>query len=158
MRACLIWVGRESARDPEGQWCAEYLKRLRPYLSLDVKAIKSAGSREMSIAETRRRESERIQACFLPGDKVVLCDERGRGLSSASWAAQLDRFLTAAPKRLVFVIGGSMGVSSALRQRAEFVLSLSKMTLPHGLARVLFLEQLYRGFCIRAGHPYHHEG
>jgi len=87
-------------------------------------------------------------------EQVVLLDERGKQLSSKSLAAKLTDWQTDG-RDLCFVIGGPDGVSDAIRQRADMMWSLSKLTLPHGMARALLSEQLYRAWSLQTGHPYH---
>ena len=99
-------------------------------------------------------EGESILAKLQSGEQVVLLDERGRQLDSQGLAGKLSDWQTDG-RDLCFVIGGPDGLSEACKQRADFSWSLSKLTLPHGLARVLFAEQLYRAWSLQAGHPYH---
>lgn len=87
-------------------------------------------------------------------EQLILLDERGRQFSSRSLATKLGDWQNDG-RDLCFVIGGPDGVSDACRQRANFTWSLSQLTLPHGLARVLFAEQLYRAHSLQTGHPYH---
>jgi 23S rRNA (pseudouridine1915-N3)-methyltransferase len=87
-------------------------------------------------------------------EQVVLLDERGKQLTSKSLAAKLTDWQTDG-RDLCFVIGGPDGVSDAIRQRADMMWSLSKLTLPHGMARALLSEQLYRAWSLQTGHPYH---
>jgi len=101
-------------------------------------------------------EGEQILSRLKADEQVVLLDERGKQLTSSSLAARLTDW-QAEGRDLCFVIGGPDGVSSACRDRANFTWSLSDLTLPHGLARVLFAEQLYRAWSLQAGHPYHRE-
>ena len=101
-------------------------------------------------------EGEQILSKLKADEQVVLLDERGKQLSSSGLAARLTDW-QADGRDLCFVIGGPDGVSSACRERANFTWSLSDLTLPHGLARVLFAEQLYRAWSLQAGHPYHRE-
>ena len=101
-------------------------------------------------------EGELILARLDKAERVVLLDERGRGLSSRGLAKKLAQW-QADGRNLCFVIGGPDGVSDACRQRADFTWSLSELTLPHGLARVLLAEQLYRAHSLQVGHPYHRE-
>jgi 23S rRNA (pseudouridine1915-N3)-methyltransferase len=89
-------------------------------------------------------------------EQLVLLDERGRSLSSKSLSAKLEGW-QAEGRDLAFVIGGPDGVSADVRQRASFVWSLSDLTLPHGMARVLLVEQLYRAWTLSTGHPYHRQ-
>lgn len=155
-QGCLIWVGKENQKDPEAQLCERYLQRIKRYTAMDVKILKPYQSRDE--AEVRRREGERLLEKLEPADYLVLCDEAGKELTSPGLAQLLDTPEPSTARRVVFLIGGAMGVSDATRQRADFVLSLSRMTLPHALARVMLLEQIYRALSIQAGHPYHHEG
>ena len=99
-------------------------------------------------------EGEQLLARLGSTEQVVLLDERGKQLSSRGLAARLNDWQTDG-RDLCFIIGGPDGVSDAVRQRADFAWSLSQLTLPHGMARVLFAEQLYRAWSLQAGHPYH---
>jgi len=101
-------------------------------------------------------EGRKILARINPADFVVNLDERGKEMSSTALSLQLCDWL-AAGRDLIFVIGGPDGVSNDCLQRADYRWSLSKLTLPHGLVRVMFVEQLYRAWSIDEGHPYHRE-
>ena len=101
-------------------------------------------------------EGQQILAKTNAKEQVVLLDERGRHLTSQELAGRLADWQTDG-RDLCFIIGGPDGVSSACRGRADFILSLSSLTLPHGLARVLFSEQMYRAWSLQSGHPYHRE-
>lgn len=99
-------------------------------------------------------EGEQILSKLDSTEQVVLLDERGKQLGSKSFAAKLSGWQSDA-RDLCFVIGGPDGVSESCRQRADFTWSLSTLTLPHGMARVLLSEQLYRAWTLQSGHPYH---
>lgn len=99
-------------------------------------------------------EGDQILAQLSTAERVVLLDERGKQLTSALLATKLSTWQSER-RDLCFVVGGPDGVSAACRQRADFVWSLSNLTLPHGLVRVLFAEQLYRAWSLQTGHPYH---
>lgn len=99
-------------------------------------------------------EGEQLLARLSDSEQVVLLDERGKQLTSKALTAQLSNW-QADGRDLCFVVGGPDGVSDACRQRADFTWSLSQLTLPHGLARVLCVEQLYRAWSLLNGHPYH---
>lgn len=99
-------------------------------------------------------EGEQILAKLVATEQVVLLDERGKELSSRTLAASLADW-QADSRDLCFIIGGPDGVPDTIRQRADFIWSLSQLTLPHGMARVLLAEQLYRAWSLQAGHPYH---
>ena len=152
----LIWIGKENRRQPEAELCERYTARIKHYARLDIKIIKPQQTGD--LASIQRREAEKILESVDPGDFLVLCDERGKQMSSEALSQFMVDKAGASGRRVVWLIGGAMGVSHAVRQRANFMLSLSKMTLPHALARVFLLEQIYRALTIRAGHPYHHEG
>ncbi len=99
-------------------------------------------------------EGEQVLAKLQDAEQVVLLDERGKALSSSGLASKLADWQRDG-RDLCLVIGGPDGVSDACRRRADFTWSLSSMTLPHGLARVLVAEALYRAWSMNSGHPYH---
>jgi len=101
-------------------------------------------------------EGEKVLAKMRPAEQMILLDEHGRQYTSRELAGKLDDWQTVG-QDIAFVIGGPDGVSAAVRQRADLCWSLSKLTLPHGLARVFFAEQLYRGWSLMTGHPYHRD-
>ena len=99
-------------------------------------------------------EGELINAKLSPTEQVVLLDERGKQMSSKSLASKLTEWQSDG-RDLCFIIGGPDGVSGVVRQRADMMWSLSQLTLPHGMARALLSEQLYRAWSLQTGHPYH---
>lgn len=101
-------------------------------------------------------EGEQLLARIRSSEQVVLLDEKGTQYSSQVLATRLSDW-QADGRDLCFVIGGPDGVAAACRQRADVTWSLSALTLPHGLARVLLVEQLYRAWSLQNGHPYHRE-
>ena len=101
-------------------------------------------------------ESKQILASLSRSELVVLLDERGRQFDSRKLAGRLTQWQSDG-RDLCFVIGGPDGVSEDCRKRADITWSLSRLTLPHGLARVLLAEQLYRAHTLQTGHPYHRE-
>ena len=120
-----------------------------------------------ALATTRRKKNDtgdkpkqdecmRILSMLSSTERVVLLDERGASWSSKQLAEKLADWQADA-RDVCFVIGGPDGVSDTFRERADSVWSLSKLTLPHGMARVLFSEQLYRAWTLQTGHPYHRE-
>ncbi len=120
---------------------------------LDVIATARRNKNEKSL-QAMAAEGEQILAKLNRKEQVVLLDERGKELTSRALAARLTDWQTDS-RDLCFIIGGPDGVSDAIRQRADFTWSLSQLTLPHGMARVLLAEQLYRAWSLQAGHPYH---
>lgn len=117
-----------------------------------IATVRRSGSKQSRQAMAR--ESEQILARLARKEQAVLLDERGKQLTSASLATKLGEWQRDG-RDLSFIIGGPDGVSDACRQRADFTWSLSQLTLPHGMVRVLFAEQLYRAWSLQAGHPYH---
>ncbi len=126
---------------------AEYEKRLGRYCSLELCELPETGDVEKEGAAALSR---------LPAGSYVtaLCVE-GRGMSSEELAALLRECALDGRSRLCFVIGGSEGLSDAVKERAQLRLSMSRMTFPHHLARVMLAEQLYRAFTINEGSKYH---
>ena len=104
--------------------------------------------------QARQAEGEQILGKLASQEQVVLLDERGRQFESRSLAEKLAKW-QGGGRDLCFVIGGPDGVSDACRQRADITWSLSQLTLPHGLARVILVEALYRAWSLQSGHPYH---
>jgi 23S rRNA (pseudouridine1915-N3)-methyltransferase len=148
-------AGRPSA------WVAEaeslYLRRLPKSWRAAVDRIAPSGKRQSGQAgDARLDESARILKRVDRADQMVLLDERGRAWRSREFASRLRRWL-AAGSDLSFIVGGADGVDDDCRARADEVLSLSSLTMPHELARVVLLEQLYRASTIIAGHPYHRD-
>jgi len=102
------------------------------------------------------REGERLLAAVQPADHVIVLDERGRELTTQELAAWLATRMQQGAD-ITFLIGGPDGLAPEVLARSNFRLALSRLTLPHALARVLLSEQLYRAHCILANHPYHRE-
>lgn len=152
MRCHVIAVGR--ARPGQARQLFEtYAARLSPPLAL----IEVEEKRPLPETQLREREAELILAALPKGAFLVLLDEHGKGLSSQGFAERLGAWRDQGVADLVFAIGGAAGHGSAARARADVTLSLGPMTWPHQLVRALLAEQLYRGFSILAGHPYHRE-
>ena len=132
-----------------------YGQRLPKQWQFRVDVIATASRSKKSSAESAKAaEGKKVLAKIKPRDCVVLLDERGTEYSSEELAAKLADW-QADGRDLTFIIGGPDGVSGACMARADLRWSLSRLTLPHGLARVLFAEQLYRAWTISTGHPYH---
>ena len=102
-----------------------------------------------------RAQSERLLAAIPSRGTTVVVDERGRAMDSLKFAKWLERLTIDQPHGVTFVVGGDVGLAEDVRQRADLVLSLSAMTLPHQLARVLLLEQIYRACTLMRNVPYH---
>ncbi len=143
MKIKVAWIGK--TKEPAIQALTEdYLKRISRYAEVEGLALKD----EAGVLALARGERQKDR------HKLVLLDSRGKQLSSEELAAFHEREQVQALP-LLFAIGGADGFSEEGRRQAGFVLSLGRMTLPHELARVVLLEQIYRAFTIMKNHPYH---
>lgn len=135
----------------------EYLKRLSPYARIKVEELKAEPFKnESDKLKSKQAEGERLLKLLAAQKEaaVFILDERGREFISTDFAKSLSKQQN---KKLVFVIGGTLGLSDEVLNRPDFqFLSLSKMTLPHELARVVLAEQLYRAVCINKDKSYHY--
>jgi len=111
----------------------------------------------MPEQEQKLKEAKNITESVGKGDYLVLLDERGKEFRTVEFAEWLEKRLMQPYKRILFVVGSSWGFSKEVYKIADMKISLSKMTFPHQLVRLLFTEQLYRAFTIIKGEPYHHE-
>ncbi|MGH8217703.1 MAG: 23S rRNA (pseudouridine(1915)-N(3))-methyltransferase RlmH [Steroidobacteraceae bacterium] len=156
MRWRVIAVGTRMPRWVD-QGFAEYARRLGSQRALALEELPPAPrSAGRAAAAAVRTEGERLLAKLRPGDFVTPLDERGRELSTrelADWVATRQR----EGRDVAFVIGGPDGLAEAVRARGDFTWSLSRLTLPHALVRVLLVEQLYRAHTVLARHPYHRD-
>ncbi|MCI8595081.1 MAG: 23S rRNA (pseudouridine(1915)-N(3))-methyltransferase RlmH [Oscillospiraceae bacterium] len=139
--------------------CAEYIKRLSPHCKLEVIEVPEAKlSQSPSLGEITlalEKEAEGIRKKMAPNASIVALCIEGRQRSSEELAQLLLTWEQNSAKNLVFLIGGSNGLHPSLKAEAWVQLSMSPMTFPHHLARVMLLEQLYRAFKINEGSPYH---
>jgi 23S rRNA (pseudouridine1915-N3)-methyltransferase len=131
----------------------DYLRRLRRYGKVTEVEIREAGAAD-TVTEGRRQEGIRLRDRLPPGTHLVALDQRGRGWTSEELAAQLDSWLLSS-RSVTLIIGGSHGLEPSLVTEAAQRWSLGPMTLPHQLARVVVVEQLYRAWTILRGEPYH---
>lgn len=137
--------------------CDDYLARLTGALAASLTEIEP-GPRPAGapVQPAIALEGRRLLAALHPGEHVVALDERGRELSTRELATWLSTRVREG-QDLAFLIGGPDGLASEVRARSHFTLSLSRLTLPHALVRVLLSEQLYRAHCILTHHPYHRD-
>nr|WP_255203537.1 MULTISPECIES: 23S rRNA (pseudouridine(1915)-N(3))-methyltransferase RlmH [Myxococcus] len=132
----------------------EYARRLGHYTRFELVELTEASGKKLKPGDAKAAEAEAILSKRKPQDWVVALDERGSLLDSVELSRYVGKAQTGA-KDLLFVIGGDEGLDESVRGAANLTLSLSKMTLPHRLARVVLVEQLYRAFTILKGEPYH---
>jgi len=159
MRVVIVCV---SKRQPA--WVAdafrEYAKRMPREARLELIEVKPlhrpANAGSAAIAALLAKEAERVRAALPKGCLVVALDERGKAVTTRELAAHLSRWIESG-RDVALVIGSADGLDATLRQSASLTLSLSRLTLPHGLARVVAAEQIYRAWSLRSGHPYHRD-
>ncbi|MGA0840090.1 MAG: 23S rRNA (pseudouridine(1915)-N(3))-methyltransferase RlmH [Pseudomonadales bacterium] len=132
----------------------DYARRLPRELALILKEIPVASRRALPIERARRQEGERICAELAARDWVVALDVEGRMQTTSGLAERLGHWMEQG-RDVAFLIGGPDGLDPICTARADERLSLSALTFPHGLVRVMLAEQLYRAWTVRAGHPYH---
>lgn len=137
----------------------EYSKRLTPFCKLETIAINEEKMPEDPTPALKEqvleKETQRLIAIIPENSYVVLLDVVGKQLSSPELAAKIDALTLAGKSHLTFVIGGAFGYTDALRRRADFAISFSKMTFTHQMIRLLLVEQIYRAFKISRGEKYH---
>lgn len=157
MKVSLLTVGKTDIK-----WVAEgagmYISRIRHYLPfemVEIPELKNASS--LSQDQIKQKEADLIMKNIHPGDFVVLLDEHGREFRSMEFSSWMEERMSRSGKDMVFVIGGAYGFADAVHERADFKISLSRMTFSHQLVRTIFVEQLYRAMTIMRGEPYHHE-
>jgi 23S rRNA (pseudouridine1915-N3)-methyltransferase len=135
----------------------DYVTRLPPQWRFQLDEIATATRRKSARPDSAKTaEAQSILSRVKPSEQVVLLDERGKQFTSRELADRIDQW-QAVGEDVVFVIGGPDGVADDIRKRANLVWSLSRLTLPHGLARVLYAEQMYRAWSLLSGHPYHRD-
>lgn len=138
---------------------AEYAKRLGAYCQLNIVEVADEKAPEqLSDAEAeliKQKEGERILAKVPQDSHVIALAIEGKSLSSEQLASQIEQLATYGTSKITFIIGGSLGLSKEVMQRANSTLSFSKMTFPHQLMRLILVEQVYRAFRIMKGHAYH---
>lgn len=160
MKLRLLCVGRIRSADLRPV-CGEYLARLKRYgpcEMVEVKAARVVGNDREAVRRAVAKESAGLAAALGTAtlrEELFVLDERGRPYSSLELSALLTAWERHGAKRPTFIVGGAYGMDDALKRRGR-LLSLSKMTLPHELCRLVLLEQLYRARTIQRGEPYHH--
>jgi 23S rRNA (pseudouridine1915-N3)-methyltransferase len=156
MKIKLLFIGKENLEELQTA-IQGYITKISSYNNFEVEAIPYLKSTQsLSIEIQKKQEGELFFKKITPQDIVVLLEERGKEVSSVQFSQFIQQRLNSGCKTVLFLIGGAYGFSEELYPRANFTLSMSKMTFPHKLARLLFVEQLYRAFTILKGEPYHH--
>lgn len=156
MRLSVLAVGHKLA-DWVAKGCQEYVKRMPrelPVVCVDIKPEpRGSKSREQLLAA----ECGRLQAALQGYKRIVVLDERGLDLTTVKLADFLEKWMREGGDT-AFIIGGADGIDEALKERADVMIRLSSLTLPHAMARLVLCEQLYRAISVVRNHPYHREG
>ncbi|MFO1442257.1 23S rRNA (pseudouridine(1915)-N(3))-methyltransferase RlmH [Bacillus sp. Bva_UNVM-123] len=158
MNISIITVGKLKEKYLK-QGIEEYVKRLSAYAKIEIievpdeKAPEELSETEMGIV--KQKEAERILAKINSDAYVIALAIEGKLKSSEELADSLDKLATYGKSKVAFVIGGSLGLSKDVLERADEMLSFSRMTFPHQLMRLILVEQVYRAFRINRGEPYH---
>lgn len=153
-----FWYIGKSTPDFIVEGISTYEKRIKhyiPYHSVVFPNIKKGD--KLSPTELKHKEGEMILKKLQPQDYLVILDEHGKEYRSLDFAQQLEKWTVSIGGRLIFLIGGAYGFSPEILAKANKKLSLGKGTYSHQLIRIMFLEQLYRGFTILKGEKYHNE-
>jgi len=154
MKISFLWLGK--CKDKEYITIInQYSQRLKHYVTHDVNSVKDPKSSAKNKQEIIKKEAAAVLSKLEKSDYVVLLDERGKHLNSKELADWVQHKLNISIARIVFVIAGAYGAHQTLKERADYTLSLSHMTLTHDMARIFILEQVYRAFTIIKGEKYH---
>ena len=136
----------------------DYKKRINHYINFDIRTIPDIKKNNNLNEEIqKRKEGELILSNLKGGSSMILLDEAGKTFSSRGFSGLLQKKMASGLKELVFVVGGPYGFSDEVYKTVPERVSISKMTFPHELVRLIFVEQLYRAFTILKGEPYHHD-
>ena len=155
MKLLIVAVGQRVPDWAQTAW-DDYAKRFPPELKVELKAVKTEPRGSKTLETLYAAERARIESVIPRGARVVALDERGTALTTVALAAKLKAWQLGADD-VALVIGGPDGLDPSFRQAAQERIRLSDLTLPHAMARVLLIEQLYRAWSINASHPYHRE-
>ena len=134
----------------------EYEKRLSKFAKLEIIEVEETKIQSKSAENVKKEECERLLKKIGERDFLILLDVHGEIISSEELATKLDSLVQKGISPITFVIGGTLGLSEEIRKRANFRLSISKMTFTHQMCRVILLEQIYRAFKINNNEEYHH--
>lgn len=154
MKIVVLSVGRVRQRfvlDAEG----EYLQRIKGSFQVELVELGMESPESMKPAEVQAREAEEVLKKIKTYDYLVVLDERGKEISSRALSEFIQTRMNSGSKSVCFVIGGAYGFAEKVRQEADLILSLSALTFPHQLTRMLLVEQLYRSHTLIKGISYH---
>lgn len=157
MKITVLAIGRTQS-EYLAKGISNYLDRIARYMPVELKILPDLKStRALSEEQQKDKEGRLILDSVTPADHVTLLDERGKQYTSREFAALIDKRASSGLKRLVLVIGGPYGFSPQVYDRADSLISLSRMTFSHEMVRLFLAEQIYRAMTILRGEPYHHD-
>lgn len=157
MKITLLCIGKTDDKYIN-EGIEKYLKRLKHYISFQIVVLPDVKNvKNLSEAQQKEKEGELFFKNLSNHDHVILLDEFGKSFRSIEFSAFLENKMVTSVQHIVFLIGGPYGFSDQVKERANDSMSLSKMTFSHQMVRLFFVEQIYRGFSIMKGEPYHHE-
>lgn len=151
MRLLILAVGKLKKNTPEDTLIQNYIKNA--VYPITVKEIDI--HKNLPTEQQKKEESASLLKAVPPHTKIIVLDEKGAQMTSRDFAGTLSKWQDAGCEQVAFLIGGAYGHSTDLKDKADLLLSLGKMTMPHMLARVVLTEQLYRAGLIAQNHPYH---
>lgn len=155
MKIRLIWPESSSEKDFASA-VDRYVQRIRHFFPIEVVEVAGQrGRQSQSDASIMRGQSARLLGAIPDRGTVVVLDERGQTFDSLKFARWLERLTIDSPHGIHFVVGGDVGLDETVKRRADVLLSLSPMTLPHQIARVVLLEQIYRACTLMRNIRYH---
>lgn len=155
MKFRIVWVSSNSDADFT-EAISRYFNRIKHFFPIEIVEVPAERSRQgKSDVAIMRADSARLNQAIPPRGTTVVLDERGESMDSLKFAKWLERLTTTEPYGVNFVMGGDVGFDETVRQRADKLLALSPMTLPHQIARVVLLEQIYRACTLMRNISYH---
>ncbi|MEE1175210.1 MAG: 23S rRNA (pseudouridine(1915)-N(3))-methyltransferase RlmH [Paludibacteraceae bacterium] len=157
MRITLLVVGKTTDNNIN-LLINNYLERLKFYTDFSIQVIPELkNAKNLRFEEQKEKEGELILKQVEDADEVILLDEKGKEYTSVEFSEQVNKRAIAGKRKVYFVVGGPYGFSQKVYNRANSLISFSKMTFSHQMIRLFFVEQLYRAMTIIKGEPYHHQ-
>jgi 23S rRNA (pseudouridine1915-N3)-methyltransferase len=157
MKIALVQTGKTTDKNIS-EVADFYTGRIKRYSVFEIVTLPELkNTANIPVPEQKSKEGKKIIQLVKSDDFVILLDERGKEFRTIEFSGLMEKLFMLPKKRILFIIGGPWGFSEEVYLRADLKMSLSKMTFPHQLVRLLFLEQLYRAFTVIKGEPYHHD-
>ena len=156
MKVTFSWLGKSKDKNYD-LIIDKYIKKIKHYTSVDLSVLKEPKAKGHTPEEQKKKEADLILSKIEDHQLLVLLDERGKRLSSRDLAKWIEHKQNISISHVVFLIAGAFGAHASLKERADFTLSLSDMTLTHDMARMIILEQVYRAHTILRSEKYHND-